>query len=227
MPEHILIIEDEPGLRLTLKDRLLTENYKVSTAGDGQKGLEMGLQNAYDLIILDLMLPKVEGFQVCRELRRRDCQTPVIMLTARGETVDKVTGLKLGADDYLTKPFEMVELLARIEAQLRRNRPVPDNPSEYQIGDVRIDFDQAKVTRNNQPVELSTQEFRLLRYLIENRDTVISREELLEKVWGYEGMPSTRTVDVHIAWLRQKLETNPKHPAYIVTVHKSGYKFCG
>jgi len=173
------------------------------------------------------MLPSMNGFDVIRELRRRGIETPVIMLTARGQIVDKVVGLKLGADDYVTKPFEMVELLARIEAKLRR-APVTPHPADgYQFGDVRIDFRRAEVARNGEPVELSAREFQLLRYFIEHRGATLTREELLNEVWGYNAMPSTRTVDVHVAWLRQKVEPTPRHPQFILTIHGLGYKFTG
>jgi two-component system alkaline phosphatase synthesis response regulator PhoP len=172
------------------------------------------------------MLPKKNGLDVCRDLRQKNIATPILMLTAKGETIDKVLGLKLGADDYLTKPFEVIELLARIEALLRRspqsNQSLPD---AFRFGDVSIDFKRAEVMKNNRLVELSAIEFKLLQFLIENRGAVHSRDKLLDEVWGYDAMPSTRTVDVHVAWLRQKLETNPKHPQFIQTVHGLGYKF--
>lgn len=225
--KRILLVEDEPGLVLTLTDRLTREGYAVETTGDGESGLERAAGEAFDLILLDVMLPHLGGFDVLRELRQRGRDTPVIMLTARGQVVDKVVGLKLGADDYVTKPFEMVELLARIEAKLRRST-APAQPAEgYQFGDVRIDFRRAEVTRDTQPLELSAREFQLLKYFIEHRGATLSRDELLNEVWGYNAMPSTRTVDVHIAWLRQKLESNPRHPEFIHTIHGLGYKFTG
>jgi two-component system alkaline phosphatase synthesis response regulator PhoP len=175
------------------------------------------------------MLPGKNGFDVCRDLRQRGVQCPIIMLTARGQVVDKVVGLKLGADDYVTKPFEMIELLARIEAQLRRTAAsAPPGAAEgYHFGEVKVDFRSADVTRAGKPIEVSAQEFRLLRYFIEHRGATLSRNTLLDEVWGYDAMPTTRTVDVHVAWLRQKLEQNPRRPAYIVTVHGLGYKFLG
>lgn len=228
MKSRILLVEDEPGLVLTLTDRLSSEGYAVETAMDGEAGLERALTETFDLLILDVMLPRKNGFDLCRDLRQKNVQTPVIMLTARGQVVDKVVGLKLGADDYVTKPFEVLELLARIEALLRRV-PVVSNtsPETYQFGPVRIDFRRAEVDREGQPVELSSLEFKLLHYLIEHRGSVISRDQLLDEVWGYDAMPSTRTVDVHVAWLRQKLEPNPRHPQFILTVHGLGYKFAG
>ncbi len=225
--KRILLVEDEPGLVLTLSDRLAREGYAIETSGDGESALERATTEGFDLVLLDVMLPSMNGFDVIRELRRRGIETPVIMLTARGQIVDKVVGLKLGADDYVTKPFEMVELLARIEAKLRR-APVTPHPADgYQFGDVRIDFRRAEVARNGEPVELSAREFQLLRYFIEHRGATLTREELLNEVWGYNAMPSTRTVDVHVAWLRQKVEPTPRHPQFILTVHGLGYKFAG
>ena len=225
--KRILLIEDEPGLVLTLTDRLVREGYAVESSTDGESGLERAAREAFDLVLLDVMLPRLGGFDVLKELRHRNVETPVIMLTARGQVVDRVVGLKLGADDYVTKPFEMVELLARIEAKLRR-APVSPHPSEgYQFGNVRIDFRRAEVTRDGEPMELSAREFQLLKYFIEHRGATLTREELLNEVWGYNAMPSTRTVDVHVAWLRQKIEPNPRHPQFVITVHGMGYKFAG
>ena len=225
--KRILLVEDEPGLVLTLTDRLSKEGYSVERAADGESGLERATREAFDLLLLDLMLPRMSGFDVCRELRRRGIGTPVIMLTARGQVVDKVVGLKLGADDYVTKPFEMAELLARIEAHLRRVPAMPHPTEGYAFGDVRVDFRKAEAMREGQTIELSAREFQLLRYFVEHRGATLSREELLNEVWGYNAMPSTRTVDVHVAWLRQKIEPNPRHPQFILTIHGMGYKFAG
>jgi two-component system, OmpR family, alkaline phosphatase synthesis response regulator PhoP len=225
--KRILLVEDESGLVLTLTDRLTREGYLVESAMDGESGLERASGEAFDLLLLDLMLPRMSGFDVCRELRRRGIDTPVIMLTARGQVVDKVVGLKLGADDYVTKPFEMAELLARIEAQLRRAPAAPHPAEGYAFGDVRVDFRKAEAIRDGQPIELSAREFQLLRYFVEHRGATLSRDELLNEVWGYNAMPSTRTVDVHVAWLRQKIEPNPRHPQFILTIHGMGYKFAG
>ncbi|MGD8328562.1 MAG: response regulator transcription factor [Acidobacteriota bacterium] len=229
MTKRILLVEDEPGLQLTLSDRLRNEGYEVDTAGDGDSGYERARDEDYDLIILDIMLPGKNGLDVCRDLRQEGVATPILMLTARGQVADKVVGLKLGADDYLTKPFENIELLARVEALMRRpvaggNAQVGDT---YEFGNVTVNFRKAEVHRDGEQVELSAREFQLLRYFIENRGNVLSRDELLNNVWGYDAMPSTRTVDVHVAWLRQKIETNPKHPEHIRTVHGMGYKFVG
>jgi two-component system alkaline phosphatase synthesis response regulator PhoP len=223
----ILLVEDEEGLILTLSDRLKSEGFEVVSANDGEKGFEAACRESFDLILLDVMLPKRSGYDVCRDLRQRGVSTPILMLTAKGETIDKVLGLKLGADDYLTKPFEVIELLARIEALLRRS-PVQVNghaAEAFRFDDVAVDFKRATVAKGKETVELSAMEFKLLQYLIENRGVVHSRDHLLDQVWGYDAMPSTRTVDVHVAWLRQKLEANPKHPRFIQTVHGFGYKF--
>jgi two-component system, OmpR family, alkaline phosphatase synthesis response regulator PhoP len=223
----ILLVEDEEGLIITLTDRLKSEGFEVVSANDGQKGFSTACLESFDLIILDVMLPKKNGYDVCRDLRQKGNATPILMLTAKGETIDKVLGLKLGADDYLAKPFEVIELLARIEALLRRSPAHSNGQSHdaFRFGEVTVDFKRADVLRSDSPVELSAMEFKLLQYLIENRGVVHSRDHLLDQVWGYDAMPSTRTVDVHIAWLRQKLEANPKHPQFIQTVHGLGYKF--
>lgn len=222
----ILLIEDEAGLVFTLTDRLISEGYKVSSARDGEAGLNLALNTSFDLIILDIMLPKKSGLDVCRELRAKGIITPILMLTAKGETTDKVVGLKLGADDYLTKPFEVIELMARIEALLRRSKFTVSNTLEtFTFGEIEIDFKRAEVKKNNEFLDLSAMEFKLLQYFIEHRGELLKRDELLDEVWGYDAMPTTRTVDVHIAWLRQKLEDNPRYPQYIQTVHGFGYKF--
>ena len=228
---RLLLVEDEPGLQLTLSDRLAAEGYEVETAGDGDTGLRLALAGGFDLVLLDVMLPGRDGFEVCRTLRQHGVMTPVLMLTARGQVIDRVVGLKLGADDYLTKPFESAELLARIEALLRRagrtDEPQAAAGVRYVFSDVVVDVRRAEVTRGGVPVELSAKEFQLLRYFLEHRGATLSRDELLHEVWGYEHMPSTRTVDVHVAWLRQKLEVNPRVPQVIQTVHGLGYKFTG
>jgi two-component system, OmpR family, alkaline phosphatase synthesis response regulator PhoP len=226
MPElqrRVLLVEDEEGLILTLQDRFESEGYAVTVARDGETALESGTRDAFDCIVLDVSLPRKNGFDVCRDLRSRGIQTPILMLTARGQVIDRVLGLKLGADDYLTKPFEMMELLARVEALLRRARTLSANSADaFSFGNVEVDFRRAEVRRDRQPVDVSALELKLLRYLIEHRGSVLSRDELLEKVWGYDATPVTRTVDVHIASLRQKLG-----PEFILTVHGLGYKFVG
>jgi two-component system, OmpR family, alkaline phosphatase synthesis response regulator PhoP len=225
---RLLLVEDEPGLQLALSDRLASEGYHVETAPDGNIAVARATGEPFDIIVLDVMLPGRDGFDVARTLRQQGIQTPILMLTARGQVVDRVVGLKLGADDYLIKPFEMIELLARLEALLRRAPAAAGVALErYQFGDVLVDVRKAEVTRRGSLVELSAKEFHLLRYFIEHRGATISRDELLHEVWGYQATPSTRTVDVHVAWLRQKLEANPRVPQFILTVHGLGYKFAG
>jgi two-component system, OmpR family, alkaline phosphatase synthesis response regulator PhoP len=226
--KRLLLVEDEPGLQLALSDRLTAEGYTVETAGDGNTAVTRATGEPFDVILLDVMLPGRDGFDVAKTLRQQGIQTPILMLTARSQVVDRVVGLKLGADDYLTKPFETIELLARIEALLRR-APAASGVSleRYQFGDITVDVRKAEVTHQGQPVELSAKEFQLLRYFIEHRGATLTREELLQEVWGYSNTPSTRTVDVHVAWLRQKLEPNARIPQYILTVHGLGYKFAG
>ncbi len=232
MSEHgkrrILLVEDEPSLVLTLSDRLLSEGYEVATAGDGESGFNKAIEEPFDLIVLDVMLPRKSGLDVCRDLRQHGLQTPILMLTAKGQVVDKVVGLKLGADDYLTKPFDMMELMARIESLLRRARnTIGPAAGSYVFGDIRADFRRAEVLRAGQEVELSALELKLLQHFIEHRGEVLSRDHLLDEVWGYDATPFTRTVDVHVASLRQKLETKPSRPEFILTVHGQGYKFVG
>lgn len=225
---RVLLVEDEPGLQLALTDRLAAEGFRVETAGDGNAAIQRATTEPFDVIVLDVMLPGRDGFDVAKTVRQQGVQTPILMLTARTQVVDRVVGLKLGADDYLTKPFEMMELLARIEALLRRAPKTSGASLErFQFGNVLIDVRKAEVTRDGALVELSAKEFHLLRYFVEHRGATLSREELLTEVWGYQATPSTRTVDVHVAWLRQKLEPNPRVPHYILTVHGLGYKFVG
>jgi two-component system, OmpR family, alkaline phosphatase synthesis response regulator PhoP len=227
MTAKILVVEDEPALRIALSDRLKSEDYEVETAADGEEGFEKAMSGDFDLLLLDVMLPKKKGFDVCRDLRSAGLTMPIILLTARGETVDKVLGLKLGADDYVTKPFEMSELLARIEARLRapRARTVDADGDIVEFGTIRIDFRGTTVSKNGETVPLSAREFQLLSYLVRHPGTTLSRETLLKEVWGYNSDSFTRTVDVHIANLRQKLEDNPKQPVRLITVLGLGYKF--
>jgi two-component system alkaline phosphatase synthesis response regulator PhoP len=227
-PKRILLVEDEPGLRRRLCGRLAGEGHLVEQAGDGEAGLARALTEPFDLVVLDVLLPERSGFDVCRELRRRGVETPVIMLGSRGQVQDRVVGLRLGADDYLVKPFAMLELLARVEARLRREVPAARDAAQvYRFGDIDVDFRKAEVLRAGQPVSLSAKEFQLLQYLVRQRGATLSRDELLNEVWGYDAMPSTRTVDVHVAWLRRKLEPSPRRPQYILTRHGLGYKFVG
>jgi len=229
MAARILIVEDEAGLVTALRDRLRKEGYEVSVAKDGVAGFDLAATEQFDLILLDLMLPGQSGLTVCQKLRKSGSSVPILMLTARRQTMDKVVGLRTGADDYLTKPFKMAELLARVDALLRRaGQAGVENKNEcYEFGEVQIDLRRTEVTREGQVVPRSAKEFQLLRYFIENRGTTVSREKLLKEVWGYESTPSTRTVDVHVAWLRQKLEANPKNPRLIHTVVGLGYRFSG
>jgi two-component system, OmpR family, alkaline phosphatase synthesis response regulator PhoP len=226
MAAKILIIEDEPGLVTTLRDRLRKQGYLVTAARDGETGLEIAMREPIDLILLDLMLPGQNGLSVCEKLRRAGSSTPILMLTARRQTKDKVAGLKAGGDDYLTKPFQMSELLARVEALLRRAATTPEvAPTRHQFGSIEMDTRSTQVKRDGCIVPMSAKEFQLLRYFLEHSNVTLSREELLREVWGYDGHPSTRTVDVHVAWLRQKLEPDPKNPQFIHTVVGFGYKF--
>jgi two-component system alkaline phosphatase synthesis response regulator PhoP len=220
---RVLLVEDEAALRLGLSDRLESEGYEVAAAADGEEGFALAREGAFDLIVLDVMLPGKSGFDVCRDLRREGVDTPVLMLTARGEVIDRVLGLKLGADDYLTKPFETAELLARIEALLRRSRPDVEG-GVFVFGEVRVDFRGVEVTRAGEPIELSALEFRLLRHLIEHRGEVLGRDRLLDEVWGYGADVYSRTVDQHVATLRRKIEADPHRPRHIVTVRGLGYK---
>lgn len=220
----ILIIEDEPAMQLGLKDNLELENYKVDMAGDGESGLEKIKTGTYDLILLDVMLPKLSGFDVCKASRNAGIKTPIILLTARGEEIDKVLGLELGADDYITKPFSVRELLARVKAILRRIQPGTVKESFVQIGRLEIDFNTFVSREDGKEIKLSHKEFEILGYLFKNKNHVVSRYDLLENVWGYEEQLTTRTVDNFIVRLRQKIESNPNQPRIIHTVHGSGYK---
>ena len=226
-PRRLLLVEDEPGLVMTLTDRLIAEGYEVQSAMTAPLGLQAGTTGGFDIILLDVMLPGGSGLDVCRELRQRGVTSPILMLTAKGQVVDKVVGLKLGADDYVVKPFEMAELLARIEAVLRRSAAPATtggaSVESFRFGNVSVDFRKAEVVKEGVPVELSALEFKLLRYFVEHRGAVLSRDELLNEVWGYDAMPSTRTVDVHVAWLRQKLEDYPMLPEFVLSMLGLGY----
>ena len=226
---RILLIEDEPGLVLAITDRLVAEGYSVDSRTDGESGLLTAMQSTHDLILLDVMLPRKSGFDVCRYLRQNGVSTPVLMLTARGQLVDKLVGLQLGADDYVTKPFEMSELLARIAALLRRSAmaAATSPATSFRFGGTEVNFRNGEVLRDGQSVALSAREFQLLRYLIEHRGELVTRDQMLKEVWGYDAMPSTRTVDVHMTWLRQKVEDDPHHPRFILTLRGLGYKFNG
>lgn len=219
----LLLIEDEPGLRMTLTDRLEAEGFSVATRADGLLGLEAARSAGYDLILLDVMLPGMDGFTICRTLRAEGVDTPILMLTARGQVDDRVAGLKMGADDYLPKPFHTPELLARIEALLRRANKEPAAES-LQFGNIEIDARAAVVRKDGGEVALSAKEYQLLRFLAQRMGEVVTRETLLREVWGYNSTPNTRTVDVHMTWLRQKLEADPSQPAHLLTVRGIGYR---
>ncbi len=223
---RILLVEDEPGLALTVSDLLTIEGYEVEAASDGEAGLAKAMGGHFDLLILDVMLPKKSGFEVCQELRRGGSDIAILMLTARTQVLDRAVGLKLGADDYLVKPFDPAELLARVEALLRRVQKDNRDPVlRFQFGDVEVDFERAELLKRGQPVSLAGKEWQLLRYLIDQRGRVIPREEILQNVWEYTTDVSSRTVDVHVAWLRQKVEDQPQNPKHIHTIRGKGYRF--
>ena len=226
MSSRILLVEDEAAVALTLSDLLSGEGYEVETAADGPRGLARASSEPFDLVVLDVMLPGKNGFEVCRELRQRGKDVAILMLTAKSQLTDRVVGLKLGADDYLTKPFEPPELVARVEALLRRVKKEHLPPvTQFQFGDVEVDFEKNEIHKAGQPVALAGKEMELLRYLIDRRGKVVSRDELLEAVWQYQPGVSSRTIDVHVAWLRQKLEDNPGNPRHIHTARGVGYRF--
>ena len=226
MSSRILLVEDSPGLLLTIPDLLSTDSHEVFTERDGEAGLLRASTEDFDLVILDVMLPKMNGFDVCRALRQKGIDVAILMLTAKTQVADRVVGLKLGADDYLAKPFDPLELLARVEALLRRVKKDHRIPVQtFEFSGVQVDFESGEVTRAGLPVALASKELRLLRYLVDQRGRVIPREELLRNVWDYHTDVSSRTVDVHVAWLRQKLEENPQNPRHIQTIRGKGYRF--
>ncbi len=225
MSGRVLIVEDDQAMAVALRDGFEYEGYSVQVARDGAHGLKIASEKEVDLIILDVMLPRMSGFDVCKQLRSEGRDTPIIMLTARGQEIDKVVGLKIGADDYVTKPFSFMELIARVEALMRRAHRQPEAPEEFRFGDVVVNFKRFEVTREGTLLELSAREFNILKYFIERRGEVVTRDQLLDSVWGYGSFPLTRTVDMHIAKLRQKIEEKPHDPRHIVTVHRVGYKF--
>jgi DNA-binding response OmpR family regulator len=220
----ILIVEDEPNMRMGIKDNLEFEGYQVDVADNGEHGLDKIRTNQYNLVLLDVMLPQMSGFDVCKTVRQEGNKVPIILLTAKGEEIDKILGLELGADDYVTKPFSLRELLARIKAVLRRGAAINVDHSEVNIGKLKVDFSGFKASENKSPVQLSHKEFELLHYLWSKKNSTVSRDELLSNIWGYDENPTTRTVDNFILKLRQKLETDPNHPQIILTVHGIGYK---
>jgi DNA-binding response OmpR family regulator len=227
--KRILVIEDEPQMLLGLRDNLELEGYDVQTASDGDEGLARAASFNPDLVILDVMLPKTNGFDVCRELRARSNATPIVMLTARSAETDKVLGLELGADDYVTKPFSITELLARVRAVLRRSgsQKATAVSDHVRIGEIDIDFKLHQARKGKVRVEFTAREFDLLRYFVQHTGQVVTREQILNEVWGYEEFPTTRTIDNFVAKLRQKIERAPHAPEHILTIHGSGYKFVG
>jgi len=226
MPK-VLIVEDDEAMAVALRDGFGFEGYDVSLVHDGETALRMATDDNWDLMILDVMLPKMSGLDVCKQIRKDGGNVPIIMLTARGQEIDKVVGLKSGADDYVTKPFSFLELVARVEAILRRSSEVTKGPDRYRFGDVNLDFGRMEALKGERAVDLSRREFELLKYMVDHRGKAIPRERLLEAVWGYDNESHTRTVDMHVAKLRKKLEDDPANPAFIVTMHRVGYKFTG
>jgi DNA-binding response OmpR family regulator len=224
---RILIVEDEPAMVQGLRDNFEYEGYEVISAADGAEGLERALRDQPDLVVLDVMMPKMSGLDVCKQLKGKKPSIPIIMLTARGQEIDKVVGLELGADDYVTKPFSIRELMARVKAVLRRVSPQSPGTEVYRFNDIEVNVRSNEVLRGGHPVELSSKEFALLAYFVAHPAETLSRDRLLDAVWGYENYPNTRTVDAHIVHLRQKLEPNPEEPKFILTVHGTGYKFVG
>ena len=222
----ILVVEDEPHMRTGLRDNLEFESYKVDLAEDGEIGLELLTRNQYDLVLLDIMLPKLSGFEVCKIARKKGIDVPIIFLTAKGEEIDKVLGLEIGADDYITKPFSLRELLARVKAVLRRGKENQwaRSDSDRKIGRLLINFHQYYAWLDGEPIKMTHKEFEILDFLLENKNKTVSRAKLLEEIWGYDSQPTTRTVDNFIVKLRQKVELNPNEPKIILTVHGVGYK---
>ena len=223
----VLVVEDDPGILRTVADNLRFEQYEVVTATEGEPAYALHQKEQPDLIVLDVMLPRMSGLELCRKLRLEDVEVPVLMLTARGEEADRVRGLDLGGDDYVTKPVAVPELMARVRALLRRRSPAPapGAPDTLTFGHAKVDFERYAAHRSGRPVEMTRKEFALLRFLASRKNSVVTRDEILNKVWGLDSYPVTRTVDNHIASLRAKLETNPAHPAHIQTVHGVGYRF--
>ncbi|MFL6286479.1 MAG: response regulator transcription factor [Pyrinomonadaceae bacterium] len=223
----VLIVEDDQAMAVALRDGFTYEGYAVHVARDGAAGLRMAEERSHDLLILDVMLPRMSGLDVCRQLRSAGNYTPIIMLTARGQEIDKVLGLKTGADDYVTKPFSFLELMARVEAVLRRTSKSLESVEQVSFGDVEMNFKTFEASKGGRALELSPREFKMMKYFVEHRGEVVTRDQLLDHVWGYEGLPLTRTVDMHIAKLRQKIEDTPSDPHHVITVHRVGYKFTG
>ena len=227
MMRKVLIVEDDQAMAVALRDGFTYEGFAVQVARDGSSGLRIASEKEVDLVILDVMLPQMSGLDVCRRLRSDGNGTPIIMLTARGQEIDKVLGLKTGADDYVTKPFSFLELMARVEAVLRRAAKPAETIEQVCFGDIEMCFKNFEARKAGRAIELSPREFKIIKYFVEHRGEVVSRDQLLDAVWGYDSLPLTRTVDMHIAKLRQKIEDTPSDPRYIITVHRVGYKFTG
>lgn len=223
--KKILIIEDDPAIRTGLKETFTTEGYNVSDAETGTKGFELAGKHDFDLIVLDLILPGKDGIEICKELRSAGVKTPIIMVTSRKEEIDKILGLEIGADDYVTKPFSIRELLARVKALIRRSTYEPGDIEEVAFANLKIDFKKQEMLRGENPVRLSATEYRILHYFIDHEGEVISRDKFLDEVWGYDSYPTTRTVDNYILSLRKKIEDDPANPKHLLTIHKVGYKF--
>ncbi len=223
--KKILIVEDDPALLTGLSETLCNEKYEVTKAEDGQKGYTLALQKDFDLILLDLVLPLMDGFEVCKTLRKEGRNMPILMLTSKNEEIDKVLGLEIGADDYMTKPFSLKELLARIKALLRRAEPAIPGIEEYSFGAISMNLKKMEVVKKGAPLKLSATEYKILKYFVEHEGEVISRDKFLDDVWGYDAFPTTRTVDNYVLSIRKKIEDDPSCPEHIVTVHTAGYKF--
>ena len=223
--KRILIVEDDPAISRGLTDALREEHYEVVTEEDGEKGYKFAQNENIALIILDLMLPSKNGIEICTDLRKKGINTPILMLTSKKEEMDKVLGLEIGADDYVTKPFSVRELMARIKALLRRKQEIVKDIEEYAFGAVQIDFKKQVASKNNKPIDLSTTEFKILKYFIEHEGEVVTRDNLLDKVWGFDVFPTSRTVDNYILSIRKQIEENPSEPKHLITVQKAGYKF--
>jgi len=227
MPKRILVVEDDPGIQLSLKDELESEGYVVSTADDGERGIELVKEEGPDLVILDVMLPLLDGYEVCKVLRGNGISTPIIMLTVKDKEIDKVLGLELGADDYVTKPFSLRELVARVRAQLRRADELQNDPSRYRIGDLELDFKKFEATKGGKNVQFTALEFQMLRLLLRRKEEGLTRDDFLDEIWGEENVKVTsRTIDSHIANIRKKIEDDPSHPKYIKSIRGVGYKLC-
>ncbi len=226
MMKRILVVEDEPDMQAGIKDNLEFEGYEVDTASDGKEGLQKILSDGFDLVLLDVMLPHISGFDVCKKVRHENNDTPIIFLTAKGEEIDKVIGLESGGDDYLTKPFSLRELLARVKAVLRRTEKQSVNTSlqAIEIGRLRVDFTTYTASIDGEPVKMTSKEFEILQYLLKHKNATISRDSLLDNVWGYDFQPTARTIDNFILKLRHKIEENPNEPQIIITVHGMGYR---